>query len=75
MFYHRSMPIAPRPDMCAVLTRDSWGRFGDNCAHPPTHRGLWQYADHSARILLCTAHALELDGHHQLTMLELIEHG
>jgi NADH:ubiquinone reductase (H+-translocating) len=40
--------------MCALLTRDSWGRFGGNCEQPPTHRGLWQYADHSARILLVT---------------------
>jgi hypothetical protein len=68
------MPIAPRLDMCAVLTRDSWGRFGGNCEQPPTHRGWWHYVDHSARILLCTQHALEIDGHSQLTMLEAIGH-
>jgi hypothetical protein len=59
--------------MCAVLARDGWGRFGGNCEQPTTHRGLWRYADHTASILLCRQHALEIDGHSQLTMLEPIE--
>jgi hypothetical protein len=73
-FYLLVMPISPQPDMCAVLVRDHWGRYGGNCEQPPTSSGQWRFIDHTAPILLCDRHAAELGGHDRLTALSPIEH-
>ena len=61
------MPLQPRRDGCAALTRAIGGQWGAPCDQPPAVSGRWQFHDHTAALLLCDAHAVELGGDERLS--------
>lgn len=62
------MVVSPKPDRCAVIVTDNWGRPADNCDQPATVAAVWRFEAHQASILLCDPHAAELAGNERLSL-------